>query len=359
MQPRIKDIADYLGVSTATVSMVLNNRPGFSESTRARVAEAVKILGYQGSTTKRLAAEPLNHLPFVIYRRHGEVIGETAFFSSLIESIENEAKNNGYDLSVHYLSAKDPGLSESFRLIAAKSHVGLLVLGTEMDQSDAAPLLRAGVPFVLMDNAMPGLSCNKILMDNLQGAFLAVRHLWSAGHRRIGHLHSNIWISNFEERELGYRYALRKHGLPLREDWIPRIGSTPQSAYRDMCAYLDQTQIRDLPTAFFADNDIIAAGAIRALKERGLRIPKDLSVVGFDDTPYCTMLSPNLSTMRVNTKGLGSGAVQLLLNGQEDFRKILMETELVSRESVRVLDPKEEQEEQKQKEEQKQNKKSS
>jgi LacI family transcriptional regulator len=331
-QPRIQDIAKLVGLSPATVSMVLNNRPGFSEETRTRVLAAAKELNYQNTPSKRAASDTGESLPFVVYKRHGEVIGETPFFSRLIESVESEAKRNGYHLSVHYLRAQDDSLAKSLSSITAHSNVGLLALGTEMILEDAEILVKTGIPFVLIDNAMIGVSCNKVLIDNQQGAYVAVNRFYESGHRKIGYLHSSVWINNFEEREAGFRFALHKHGLECRPEWMARIGSRSETAYQEMLSFLDSAN--SLPTAFFADNDIIAIGAIRALKERGYRVPDDISVIGFDDMPYCTMLTPNLSTMRVNTGLLGSIAVRTLLDRKDYYSKIVVETEYRERDSV-------------------------
>lgn len=333
--PRIKDIAHHVGLSPATVSMVLNNRPGFSEETRIRIMEAAKELNYQVASTKRLRGELNENLPFVIYKRHGEVVAETPFFASLIEAIESEAKENGYNLSVHYLRARDGAHVESLRNIAMRSESGILLLATELEREDCSALDSLNVPFVLIDNAMMGVNADKVLINNRQGAYDAVEELYRCGHRKIGYIHSAVSISNFEERDIGYRVAMRECGIEVQESWIAHVGSTHETAYNGMLSYCKANT--DMPTAFFADNDIIAMGAMKALREMNYSIPDQVSLIGFDDMPYCTMVTPNLSTMRVDTRSIGYVAVRLLLENNSFRQKVEVETELVRRQSVRVL----------------------
>lgn len=335
MSSRIKDIAEYVKLSPATVSMILNNRPGFSEETRAKVIEAAKSLNYQLSSTKRIAGSLNDNLPFVIFKRHGEVIADTPFFASLIEAIEREAKNNGYNLSVHYMHVNENAIAETLRELTARCESGILVLATEMEKSDCEEFDRIGIPYVLIDNAVMGISADKVLIGNCQGAYVAVNELYNNGHRKIGYIHSSVWISNFEEREAGYIKAMQEKGLAIRDEWIAHVGSTHDAAYQGMQAYCERN--REMPTAFFADNDIIAMGAIKALRERDYRIPEDVSLIGFDDTPYCTMVVPNLSTMRVDTRSMGGLAVKLLLEKNPFRQKIEVETQLIRRQSVRLI----------------------
>ena len=332
---RIKDIAELVSLSPATVSMVLNNRPGFSDETRARVMEAARQLNYLSAATKRIAADMTENLPFVICKRHGQVVSETPFFSALIEAIEYESKNNGRNLSIHYIHMQNEFSIESLRGIVANSKCGFLLLATEMEKADCVAIEQLNVPYVLIDNAMLGVCADKVLISNRQGAYTAVEELYRCGHRKIGYLHSSVWISNFEEREIGYRLAMQEHGLEAREEWIARIGSAHDTAYRDMLEYCGKC--RNMPTAFFADNDIIAMGAMKALQEKGYRIPDDVSLIGFDDTPYCTMMTPNLSTMRVDIHNIGGVAVRLLLERNNFRQKVAVETELIRRQSVREL----------------------
>lgn len=273
--------------------------------------------------------------PFVIYRKHGQVLTETPFFSSIIEGIENEARAGGCQISLHYLSSQSEDANQELANICRVAERGVLILATEMTAEDCMIVDNLGIPYVLIDNAAEGVIADKVLINNYEGAGLAVKQLFLHGHQTIGYLHSAVWINNFSEREAGYRSAMDRLGLPVRNEWIARLGSIHEHAYTDMLAWLDYT--KNLPTAFFADNDIIAMGAMKALRERGFDIPQDISILGFDDMPFCTIVEPNLSTMRVDTHAIASLAVRLLLQRNPFKQKIELSTVFVARDSVRML----------------------
>jgi LacI family transcriptional regulator len=335
MPAKIKDIATYLNISPATVSMALNNRSGISEKTRELVYDAAKKLNYQPVATKYAIATGNGNMPLIIYRKHGRVVSETPFFSALIQAAENEAKRNGFRLSIHYLDGSLPNCREELRVISREADHGFLLLATEMNCDDVTHLLEGNRQCVIMDNAITGISANKVLINNFEGAFKAVGTLLDLGHRNIGYLHSKVWITNFAERYAGFRSAISGAGLELNQEWICNIDSTHEGAYADMRAWLEKSP--KLPTAFFADNDIIAMGAMKAMREWGIDIPGDVSIIGFDDMSFCTMVEPNLSSMRVDTHNIGSIAVGLLLQNNDFFQKIEIDTRPMIRESVREL----------------------
>lgn len=336
MAVRIKDIAEYLELSPATVSMVLNGKPGFSEATRAKVFEAAKKLGYTLPTVRRDFPAPGESLPFVIYKHHGRVVAETPFFSSITEAIQREAKKSGYNLSVHYINGPENLTSQELTAITGRSRVGLIVLATEMERAQAEIFNTLQVPVVFLDNAMMGVKANKVLMGNSQGVYDAVAALHAAGHRTVGHLKSSVYISNFKERKTGFSIAVKDFGMEHRREWTARLAPNIEDAYQEMLEFCDKTA--EMPTAFFADNDIIAAGAMKALEEKGYRLPQDISVIGFDDIPYCSIVEPNISTMQVDTKNIGRVAVQLLLANHDFHQKIEIETKLILRDSIETLE---------------------
>lgn len=326
---KIKDIAQQLGVSNATVSMVLNNRPGVGEETRRRVSQVLVEAGYRiAAPAKGGGAGAV--LQFVVYKKHGQVVGDTPFFSLLIEEIESAARENHYQLQLSYLSGP-PQLQAG-----ENTAQGILLLATEMTPEDIRPFLSLGVPVVAIDSALLGVALDKVLIGNFDGAYSATQYLYEKGHRRIGHLRSATWIKNFDERRGGYQSALRDRGLAVDEGYTVTLSPDTQGAYRDMLRYLAGSP--QLPTAYFADNDVIAFGAMKALGEKGVAVPQQVSVIGFDDVPFCTMTSPPLTTMRVERKYIGKVAVERLIRILEGdcsyFLKQEVATTLVERGSV-------------------------
>ncbi|WP_319477973.1 LacI family DNA-binding transcriptional regulator [Marispirochaeta aestuarii] len=337
MPPKIKDIASYLNVSPATVSMALNNRPGVKEETRQEVLAAARKLAYQMTSAKRAVLETKGVLPLILYKKHGHVIGETPFFTSLIEAIKLEATKRGFRLNMYYVNATDKSSAEELKHIVQTSVSGVLILATEMETDDFEEIGEDFSKVVFIDNAVPGIQANKVLINNFDGAYQAVETLKKYGHECIGYLHSKVRINNFDERYAGFCRAVQEHSLTcqLSSD-VFLLDSTHEGAYRDMCEYLSHDDM-DIPSALFADNDIIAMGAIRALKEHGIKIPEEVSIIGFDDMPFCTLVEPNLSTIRVDRENIGRTAVRLLLEENVFLQKIEIGTSFISRNSVQKL----------------------
>lgn len=336
-----KDIAKNIGVSTATVSMVLNNRPGVGEDTRIKILEAAKELGYKRQS--RILYTKNKSLNLVIYKKHGDVVSDTPFFSELTQGIDLETRNDGFSLVISYFYESHSS-QEQLASIAASSSQGIILLATEMEARDLKRFMSLQVPMVILDNTFDDVDIDSITINNVQGSIQAVKHLEESGHRQIGHLRSSVGINNFYERRDGYVKAMKDRfgsdtfgpNSPELKYTIP-ISSTSSGAYEDMKKYLSSKP--KIPSAFFADNDIIALSCIRALREEGYHIPGDVSVVGFDDIPASALIEPPLTTMRVPKKTLGTLAVERLLkriNGEtSESLRIAVNTTLISRASVR------------------------
>ncbi len=334
--PRLKDIAEKLGVSAATVSLVLNHKAGISDATRARVWKALEESGYHADMPVGMSRGGISQLRLIIYKKHGRIVSDTPFFSELIEGIHREAQSCGADLVITYLSETEIEKRRADLNEQVKGE-GIILLATEADGKMLSRLHDVHVPLVLLDARFPNESVNTVSIDNIQGAADATDCLIRAGHRRIGYLRSSLRIRNFAEREQGYHEALSRAGLPVDPRCQFDVEPTPDGAYRDF-ARLRQTL--ELPTAFFADNDIIALGAIKAMREAGIRVPDDVSVIGFDDMPFCAVTEPALTTMRVFKRQMGIIAVRRLLevaqDGGEVCCSVTVNTQLISRGSVAV-----------------------
>lgn len=301
----LRNLAEKLGVSTATISMVLNNKPGISEETREKVLAKVKAEGYNARRAPAASKKSHDHFSLIIYKKHGKVVADTPFFSRLIESIEKEADGEGYRLSIRYISS-DSELSEFSR-----SHLeGILLLGTEMAEEDLQAITNLNLPLVVLDNGFPQLPINTVSIDNIGGTTAAVKHLFEKGHTKIGYLKSSILIRNFTERFIGFESALRYNGL--KPDNIISLESTMEGAYRDMKEWLSSNKLT--VTSFVADNDFIALGAIRAFREKGILLGRDISVVGFDDLPFAVINEPALTTVRVFNDVLGAAALNRMID---------------------------------------------
>lgn len=336
MKLKSKDIAKQLGVSPATVSLVLNNKPGISEETRNRIIQYLEENGYHTAKLHASRSGVQNTIQFVVYKKHGKVVSDTPFFSDLIESIHHSARSAGYNLHLIYIDEKKDDIFSILSMIKQSHTSSLLILATEMYAQDIAPFRQLNIPILLLDSQFESQDLNTVCINNSDGLYKAVQYLSDLGHKEIGYLHSNVWIYNFEQRMLRLRQHAAEKGIFLKEENLFSLEPTVEGAYKDMKHLLAKK--KNVPPALFADNDIIAFGAIRALKEEGFSIPADVSIIGFDDTPFCELLDPKLTTIRVFKDQMGTIAVKRLLESMEDpdacTQKTYIGTELIIREST-------------------------
>ena len=335
MSIRAKDIAKKLGVSTTTVSLVLNDKPGVGDKTRERVLKEIEAMGFE-TNIKLKPSVSLKSIRFILYKKHGLVVGDTPFFSKLIESIEGEAKKNGFNIIISYLNEEQNTQEYVKQFEQDDNTAGVMLLATEMTHEDVETFGKSYLPVLALDNCFDDVDIDCVQIDNVQGAYNAVNYLIKCGHKDIGYIHSSAYLHNFEQRFFGYKMALAENGIAYKEDKVILMEPTIEGSYEGMKTYLDEGN--KPPAAIFSDNDILAMGASRALKEAGYKLPEDVSMVGLDDMPYCTMMRPQLTTVKVNNASMGIVAVRRLadmINGRTDETvKILIRTSLVVRKSV-------------------------
>jgi LacI family transcriptional regulator len=325
------EIARIVGVSAATVSMVLNNRPGVGEDTRKKILSLAKQMGYEKQ--QRPNPGSLKSLTLVIYKKHGDVVSDTPFFAELIQGIEMETRKGDFSLVISYFYESYDG-RQQLSAISSSASRGIVLLATEMMSADISRFMSLQIPMVILDNTFDDVDLDSITINNIQGSMQAVKYFKQMGHKKIGHLRSSVGINNFFERRDGYLKAMNNQIDPK---YTVPISSTSNGAYEDMKKYL--ASMPEIPTAYFADNDIIAISCIRALREAGYHVPDDVSIIGFDDIPASSLIDPPLSTMGVPKKNLGVLAVERLLkriNGDKsESIRIAINTSLVIRNSTR------------------------
>lgn len=320
-----KELAKQLGLSEAAVSLALNHKPGVSTATRKRVLTAAEEHGYDFSRLKPIEpGKSGGSVYFLIYKKHGAVVADTPFFAQLFEGVDNACKSLPYYLNVQYLHEDDDigALLSDWKRLGCR---GLILLGTEMQLQDLQPFLKAGLPLVLLDNYFEEADVDSVLINNIKGAYTAADYLIRKRHTQPGYLHSSYSINNFEERADGFYKAIRKNGMSTSRSIVHRLTPSVEGAYADMKELLAKNE--PLAGCYFADNDLIAAGAAKALREAGYRIPQDIAIVGFDNMPICTYIEPALTTVHVPKQYMGRMAVQRLheLIGDPDSRPIKIE----------------------------------
>lgn len=330
---KISDIAKIVGVSPGTVSNALNNRAGVSKDKRDRIFEVAKDMGY----TRNYSRKQDNTIKFVQIKRHGSVVGNTYFFSEIIQGIERACRKNNYELSMTTIDLSETPENVVKQYFQNEASDGIIVLATEMWSSDQHMLERASRPLVILDNRFRASHYDCVLIDNEGGVYSAIKYLAEMGHRRIGLLHGSAYINNFHMRRTAYCSSMNDFGLPVKDHDIFLLAPNIEGAYQDMLKIMETAD--SLPTALFADNDLIAMGAMRALSEKGYRIPEDISIIGFDDMPFCEMSSPRLSTVYVDKQGMGALAVKQVIENikkgtKKSITKTQVATKLITRDSV-------------------------
>lgn len=305
MKVGVRDISRKTGFSPATVSNALNRKRGVSKETAEKIIQAARDLGYQRQGR-------LNRIQFVIARKSGRVLDESFFHPVVIEGIEREAKR--HDLPTTYVTLDLDNASSRLQIreMCSDPTGAIILLGTEMWEEDYKPFYDAAAPLVVVDGWCSHRFLESIVISNETSAYKAVCHLIEKGHTKIGYLRGNPQIRNFPLRYRGYLSAMEEAGLPVDKAFQIEVGTTLSSALADMNAWLDAGHA--LPTAFFADNDVLAVGASQALIKHGYSVPDDVSLIGFDDLSFASIASPPLTTIRVPKVEIGELAVRRIID---------------------------------------------
>lgn len=312
MSVTAKELAKKLNLSAAAVSMALNNKPGVSTATRRMVLDAAEKYGYDFSKIYEKQMAKTGTIYFIIYKKHGAVVSDTPFFEQVSDGISKECQKQNYKLNITYIFEDEDSVSRQISDLLVSDCSGIILLGTEMDTEDVQPFLELPFPLVLLDTYFETISCNCVLINNVQGAYLATMNLIRTYKAQPGYLQSSYQISNFAERSSGFYKAVRSCGMSARKSIFHLLTPSIEGAYADMKELIRNGE--ELARSYFADNDLIAIGAMKAIKEAGYRIPEDIAVIGFDNLPYAAVFEPALSTINVAKQYMGAAAAQRLIS---------------------------------------------
>jgi DNA-binding LacI/PurR family transcriptional regulator len=320
------DVARLAGVSRMTVSRVLNDHPSVSTATRARVRAAMTSLDYRPNTAARALVTGRTRVLGVI-SVNSVLYGP----ASMLVAIERAARDAGYSVSLANPSALDRhSFAEAMDHLRSQSVAGIIAIAPQVAAPGVLRDAPAGIPVVGIEGG--GDAVPTVSVDQYLGARSATRYLLSLGHRVVGHVAGPPDSPEAAERERGWRETLAADGYQTppvaRGDWSPRSG------------YEATRQLTGIPglTALFVANDQMAIGAVRALKEAQLRVPRDISVIGFDDIPEAGYLSPSLTTLRQDFGEIGRRSLALLLEqlhgAPRSSKRVVIPPDLVVREST-------------------------
>lgn len=325
--PSIADVAAFAGVSHQTVSRVLNQHPNVRDLTRARVLAAIDQLGYRPNTAARALASGRS-------KTLGVIAPDTSLYGpvSTLLGIQQAAQGYGYFVSVMAVHSLDrQSVQEAVRRLMSQSVEGLALITPFVSAHEALAYLPSATPIVAVEGDPDG-DVSVVTVDQVAGARLATEHLLAAGHSTVFHVAGpGEWLEA-QGRVEGWREALLAAGAaitpPLFGDWTARSGYQAGQVL---------AQVPDA-SAIFAANDNMALGVLRALHDRGRRVPGEVAVVGFDDTPESAYFIPPLTTVRQDFQTVGAAAVQILVDqigtGGSSRERVVIQPELVCRAST-------------------------
>jgi LacI family transcriptional regulator len=328
----ITDVAAEAGVHPSTVSRVLNGHPSSSirPETRQRVVLAADRLGYRPSVLAR-------NLRLQRTLTLGMLVPDITnpFFSSIIKGAEDAARERGYNLILCNSEDEPERVATYLRVLRQGQVDGMLIASSQMADATVAGLREDDFPFVLLNRAVRGKDDLAVVVDNHAAAAEVVAYLASLGHRRIGHIAGPQNTTTGVERRNGYRATVRRLGLADEPGLIVAADAfSEQGGYRALGTMLAGGA---RPSAIFGANDLIAIGMLQRLRELGLDVPQDISVVGFNDIPLAGLLQPALTTVRVPQLGMGIVAARLLIDRLQGRPitngRVTLPTELVIRAS--------------------------
>jgi LacI family transcriptional regulator len=332
---KLSEVAELAGVSPITASRAIRGVGYVSETARARIMDAAAQLNYTPDILARRMRGEKSKLIGVFVNSYGSVV-----LHEIIKSISNEARERGYDLIVFNAERFDkPGRIETCDMLS-KLCDGILLLLPSVDDSYLELVNQRRFPCVLVNFDAKAMQVPVVAVENRIGARSAVEHLLSLGHRRIGFIAGTVNTGQSAEREKGYMEALVAAGLTV-DPALMAAGAFTQTG--GFSATEKLLALEQAPTAIFAANDEMAFGAIDAINSKGLKVPANISVIGFDDIPTASFVFPKLTTMRQPYVAMAERAVSEvteLIRGKNNVAfKIAFPMELVIRDSTAPLAP--------------------
>jgi LacI family repressor for deo operon, udp, cdd, tsx, nupC, and nupG len=329
MNVSLKDVARVARVSHSTVSRALQNPDMVSADTAARIRTIARSMGYRPNVIGRSLATQRT-------RTIGIVVTTVAdpFIAEVVAAIEDVAHRERYAVFLANSNADPHREISVVRSFGERRVDGAIVMASRVGSMYLPLLNELEVPIVLIDNQHPGEFAHAISIDDREGARLAVSHLVELGHRRIAYIGDRHGLQSDEDRFAGYRDELTRAGSTTSSELIAYGDGAPDGGLRAMSTLL---ALREPPTAVFCYNDMTAIGALRCLHKNGVRVPEQMSVVGFDDLPITSFLEPPLTTVRQPRTDMGRDAANMLfklLNGEEAISQTRVPGTLVIREST-------------------------
>ncbi len=327
---KIQEVARRARVSTATVSRTINNSAVVDPKTAKRVWKAIEELRYYPNTQARSLVSGRSRII-------GLIVSDITnpFFPELIKGFEDVAIHNGYEILVSSTNYDSARMALCVRRMLERKVEGVAIMTSEMDKHLIDQLAHRNVPMVFLDVGPPSEGISNVVVDYAMGVNEAVSHLLSLGHRRIGFICGPLGLKSAQIRKTAFLRSLNQHGIDEADQSLEEADHTVDGGLEAMTRMLASKRA---PTAVLASNDLTAIGMMRAVRRAGLAVPRDISIVGFDDLRLAEFIEPPLTTVRLSRQELAELAFQALLSDLGDQpsprRDYTVETHLVIREST-------------------------
>lgn len=332
----IHDIAKKLNISASTVSRALKDNPLISEATREKIKKAALEMGYRPNVmAANFRTKRTNTIGVIVplINRH--------FFSSVISGIEDEAYKQGFAVTISQSNDNFEKENKIAHTLFSNRADGLIVsIGQETKSFDHLKLFsERDIPIVFFDRVVDEIDAHKIVVDDAGGSYRATRHLIDRGCKRIAHIGGPLNLQIYQNRQNGYQKAVEEAGLEFDSTLIINNSLTREDGTKATNQLLE---LDEMPDAIFCANDTTALSATIAIKEKGLRIPEDIAIVGFSNEPFSELVTPSISTIKQPGYEMGQKAAQLIIKqinakaNKVDFETFVMPTELIVRDSSMV-----------------------
>lgn len=337
MSLTIKDIAQLANVSQATVSRVINDSPKVTPATREKVLRVIEDTSFSPKVSARALNSGRNfNIGLLILYDVFQSQFPAEFLPSILAGLTKTLNAKGYMLSV-FLDGADGNTVDN--ALINRNLDAVAVLGLETNTRTAYRISRINLPIVLINHRFDDLALSSVMTDDQQGAYIATRHLIEQGHRHIAFMEGSPRYYTSHARRAGFLQAMEESGLEASPA-LMRVGQ-----YDEACAYRETKDLLAVGpdfSAMYVSNDIMALGVLQALRSEGIRIPDDVSLVGFDDTQFATAIDPPLTTVRKPRTHMGTEAARMLLERIENGNSlpeehIVLPTKLIVRASTRRI----------------------
>jgi len=335
--PTIRELADQAGVPVTTVTRILGGDAGVDVETRERVLKLVRELEVTSDISTAVVTDMPSQVIGVILDTSGHVDLRHPVFGDVLDGLKEVITEGGYDM-LFFTGGTSAGSIRTYDYLerCRRHHVdGMILMGVGRSFPEIQKLVHSEVPCVGVDLDLTGPLTGFVISDNVEGAKLAVKHLHELGRRKIATITGMTYSRPGRDRLTGYREQIEKLGLSKNSKYIQNGDFYEPSGFTAMESLL---ALKNRPDAVFCASDMMAVGAIGAVKAAGLKVPEDIAIIGFDDAPFAAAFDPAISTIRQDKVGLGRAAGEQLMTLIDDPKatppKLMLPVELVVREST-------------------------